>query len=195
METVARLSSTWRNRQLMIAGFLAAFALWFLYDGLIGYPAKHERFLAHQELVETGRVSEWPQLSREKNWPLKPPEHGYGPEKSREQFWMAGIALAGSTVALALLLLSLPRTIRSDGEAAYSDKGKRVPFSAVTSVNKKKWDSKGIAVAHYQANGSARKLVIDDYKYAGAEKILAQIEEHLGPASPAATQPDAPARS
>jgi len=187
METVvAKLSKTWKNRQLMIAGFLAAFALWFIYDGAIGWPAKNEQHAAHEKMKEEGRVAEWPDYSRKQGWPLKPPDHAYDADQIRQQFYLAGFALAGSGVALALLVVCLPRTMRADDDAAYSPKGLRVPFSNVTAVDKKKWDSKGIAIAHYRENGDSKKLVIDDYKYQGADEILKRIEEHLGNQSPSA---------
>lgn len=187
MEIEAKLSKTWRNRQLMIAAFLAAFGLWFIYDGALGWPAKNKVHAAYEQMKEEGRTTaEWEEYSRKMGWPRKPPEHAYDADQIRQQFYLAGLAFAGGATALVILFLSSKRTVRADEEAAYGEKNQRVPFSSVTAVDKKKWDSKGIAIAHYRSQDGAGKLVIDDYKYQGAEAILKRIEEHLENRGPAA---------
>ena len=169
MAIEATLSRTWRNRQLLIAGFLAAFGSWFFFDGLIRYPAMHRQYLDYQRMKDAGGENEW---------------HGRVPEDKDEkdqtqQLEWGGTAFAGALVALGVLGLNFNRRLRSDDEAVYSERGKRVPFSAFTGVNRNKWDSKGIAIAYYENGGKQRDLVIDDYKFAGAEEILKQIEAHL----------------
>lgn len=179
MPIETKLSKTWRNRQLLIAAFLAGFAAWFCYDGWVGYPATNKAYEAHEKLKAEGREEEWPELSRTQGWRLQPPEHPYDTGQIRQQFVMAGVSLAGSLFALGLLGMNLKRQLRSDDEAVYGENGNRVPLDAITSVDRKKWDSKGIAIAHYEDNGRRRKLVIDDYKFAGGEDILKQVETHL----------------
>ena len=179
MRIETKLSATWRNRQLLLAGFLAAFGLWFVYDGAISYPNINKAFAAYEQLKAQGRESEWPEVSEQNGWRRKPPEHAYEDSQIRQQFMFAGVAFAGSLFALGLLVLNLNRKLQADDEAVYSEKGQRVPFSAITSVSRKKWDSKGIAVAYFQDNGRQRSLVIDDYKHAGGDQILKQVEERL----------------
>jgi hypothetical protein len=179
MALEATLSKTWRNRQLLISLFLTGFGLWFFYDGLIVWPNKNKAYAAYEQLKSEGREGEWPEYTRERGWERIPPKHPYEPEQISQQFILGSLALAGALFALGLLAVNSRRTLRSDEEAVYGETGKRVPLDAITDVNRKKWDSKGIAVALYEQGGRRRKLVIDDYKFTGGERILKQVEEHL----------------
>jgi hypothetical protein len=175
----AHLSSTWKKRSWFIMAFFFGLGLWFLYDGWIGFPRQSEIYYAHQELENSGRISEWPALAKSRNWSLKPPEKAYSQMDITGQFVLGGISLLLGVLAVISYLVNSKRTVRSDAEAVYGPNGTRVPFSAMRSVNKSKWDSKGIAVVSYEENQRRRKLVVDDYKFAGADKILEEIEAHL----------------
>ena len=83
-------------------------------------------------------------------------------------------------------LWSERRCIRLDGEVITSPTGRTVRLDEIREVDRRKWDSKGIAVARYERDGESRKLIIDDYKYEGAVKILEEVERRLGkPGDPA----------
>ena len=180
MTTEATISSTWRNRQLMMTVFLIGFGLWFLYDGAIGYPSKNEQFAKYEEMSNEGREAEWEAYSRKRGWPAKPPKYRYDPSQIWTQYILSGISIALGASAFTWLLICRSRKVRMDDDAIYGDTGKKVLFDAIQGVNKKKWDSKGIAYALYEEDGKMRRLTIDDYKYAGAEEILREVESRLG---------------
>ena len=70
---------------------------------------------------------------------------------------------------------------RTDEKAVYTPTGKRVPFEAITGVNRKQWESKGLATVRYSVDGRTGKFVLDDYKYScePTHHIMKEIEEEL----------------
>lgn len=175
----------------MMTAFLIGFGLWFLYDGVIGYPSKNEQFAKYEEMRKEGREGEWLAYSEKQGWPAKPPKHAYEPSQIRAQYFLAGVSTAFGLGAMGWLLICRSRKVWMDDEAIYGDNGKRVRFEDIDGVNKKKWESKGIAYALYEENGKMRRLTIDDYKYAGAEEILRAVEAHLGIGEPE-SEPERP---
>jgi hypothetical protein len=79
------------------------------------------------------------------------------------------------------LVLAKESGAPSDEEAVYTPRGTRVPFSAVTGIGKKRWESKGIAVVRYTIEGRKGEFIVDDYKFdtEPSRKILEQIEQKL----------------
>lgn len=174
----ASLSKTWFRRQILITLFCFGVGLWFFYDGRFGFPQKNERFLAHKEFENQNR-SDWEQYAKSRGWPKRPPERLYKKVDIVVQYAF-GVALTiGGIAALGLLIVSKNRTVSSDAEAYYAENGQRVAFDAIRSIDKSKWDSKGIAVLIYQDGRREAKAVIDDYKFEGAEQILLQAEAAL----------------
>lgn len=159
----------------MITFFALGLGLWFFYDGRIGFPHKNERFLARQQF-KAEQVSEWEAYAKSRGWPKRVPDRLYKQADIVVQYVLGGLSCLGSGAALWLLLKSRKSNIYSDAEAYYDENGRKVPFAAIVSIDKNKWDSKGIAILSYSDGKKTRKSVIDDYKYEGAEKILEQAE-------------------
>lgn len=172
----ARLSRTWIKRMLFMSAFFFGLAIYCVYDGAIAYPKKNAIYREHQKFVSEGRAAEWPDHAKSRGWKVKPPEKLHS---ETEQFVMAALATLAALCPLGWLAMCWKRTLRSDPDAVYSDTGTRVPFASMREVDKRRWDTKGIAVVAYEEDGRRRKLVLDDYKYAGGEEILARVEEHL----------------
>lgn len=168
-----------------ITSFCVAVGFWFLYDGAFGFPKKNEVFTAHKSFVEEGRAGEWPRFAKSRGWDSKPPERLYGPADLMGQFALGAVSLMAGLCTIIWMSMCWRRKLSSDTEAVYSDTGVRVPFEAMRSVDRKKWESKGIAVVFYEADGKKRKLVLDDYKYIGGEQILNEVEQHLASRFPA----------
>ncbi len=179
MAEPATLSSTWKKRMGFIILFCVGLGLYFFYDGAIGYPKKNEAFLKHKELKEAGRESAWPATAKRHGWDVTPPEKLHDEGDLMGQYVFGTVTLALGGCAIAWVAMCWKRTLRSDAEAVYGDTGVRVPFSEMRSVDRRKWDTKGIAVVLYERDGKKRRLVLDDYKYAGGEKILQEVEQYL----------------
>lgn len=173
----ATLSKTWIRRQIFITVFLVGLGLWFFYDGKIGFPNKNERFVAHQKFGDNS--TDWEKYAKSRGWPKRPPERLYKQADIVVQYILGAFSVLGGFAALGLLFRSKGRTVSSEGNAYYAENGQRVPFDAVVSIDKRKWDSKGIAVLSFKDGARTAKAIVDDYKFAGADQILLEVEAAL----------------
>ena len=198
----ARITPVWKKRMLLLIAFVLASGGWFFYDGYIGWPAEAKRHATYAEfvdgLVERGEISreiaDTPHnKSLEEAWRDHAREHGLSTsvpsERTEEDFRQQKIIGAGAVaVAVAMFwwfVLSCRRVLRADDSTIYAVDGKHVPLDSVVGVNKKRWDSKGIAVVYYSTgDGKRAKAVLDDYKYGGAEEILDEVERRLAAKNP-----------
>jgi len=176
MAITATLSRTWIKRQCIITAVAFVVGLWFFYDGAITYPHSNERYHAYMQFVTSGNEAGWPDYAKQHHWSETPPEKEY---RIADQWVLGSAAILGSLAALALLGVSWGREVRSDDEFIYGSDGSRIPISTIQSTDRRKWQSKGIAYAHYELDGRRGRLTLDDFKYAGAEKILEQVEAHI----------------
>jgi hypothetical protein len=181
MPAEAYVTAIWKKQKLFVAIFVLAIAAWFFWDGFIGYPRSNERWLAHDQLVKSGREPEWPALAKSHGWSEEVPHKLYHPGDLRMQYICGGFAALLGLVSLAYWLTQKGRVLRSDADAVYSPAGTRVPFDAITGLGKKKWDDKGLATVVYAIDGRQGRFTLDDYKFDrdATHQILAEIEEKL----------------
>lgn len=177
------------------------FALWSLYDGVIGYPRQRERALAHQKLEEELKGGDpvvfrdqWHEFARERGWSTAYPGEPKGPGDIIMQYVMA--AIAGS---IGLWLISIPlrargRWIESTNTGITSSWGQSLDFDQVIELNKRQWRNKGIAKVTYQDGGRKRRFVIDDYKFDryATDAILYELEQKIDPALITGGPPEPP---
>ncbi len=144
------------------------FSLWFLYDGLIGYPRKLPAARAYDELrdLETEqRLSRWEQVAEENGWPRRPPEKTAEEIQSDivgQYVWATLFAILGFPAAY-LLWTSRGRWIEETEEGVRTSWGQEVRFADVRRLDKRRWANKGIAKAFYA--GPEGVFVFDDFKY------------------------------
>ena len=169
-------------RLTAVACVCLGFSGWSYYDGKYAWPAQRERALKYQELEDFGELEKWPEVAAENGWePYNPGE----PKKETDiqlQFYMVGIAGIPGLLVLINVLRSLGRWIEMDDKCLRSSRGEEVPLDAITQIDKKRWDKKGIAKVHYQANGSEKKFTLDDFIYERptTDEILRQLELRVG---------------
>jgi len=156
------------------------FALYCIYDGLVGYPKRREvgfeefktdyktfftdEAQRSQSLVQfetTGEEKqrhEWESYSESRGIPS-------GPDVTMQFIMATGSALIG------LLLLSIPlrargKWIELNEEGLVSSWGQGFYFDQVEELNKRRWKNKGIAkVTYHDANNRKQVFVVDDYKF------------------------------
>ena len=154
---------------------------WFFFDGLVGYPFSNKRWLKHKEFEDRKQLQDWPAYARSQGWTEAPPHKFHSPSDSVTQhlFGLVGTLIGGG--ALLYWFTQKKRVIRTDEKAVYTPTGKRVPFEAITGVNRKQWESKGLATVRYSVDGRTGKFVLDDYKYScePTHHIMKEIEEEL----------------
>jgi len=195
MPAEARVTSIWKKQKLFVAVFLFAFAAYFLWDAVIGYPRMNARYAEWKSYQDSGRLDAWPEYAKQKRWKAdewkkwlddphqqgRVPEVRWVPAKITEQYVFAGIGGILGLIAYGFWASQKNRTVRTDEEAVFTPAGTRVPFDAITGVGKKKWDDKGLATVRYEIEGRKGEFVLDDYKFDrdATHQILAEIEEKV----------------
>jgi len=181
MPAEAHVTPVWKKQKLFVAVFLLGIGGWFFWDGSVGYPHSNERWLAHNDLVKSGRETEWPALAKSRDWTEEVPHKLYQRADLYMQYICGGFAGVLGLVALAYWLTQRGRILRTDAEAVYSPAGTRIPFETVTGLGKKNWDTKGLATVLYMIDGRKGRFILDDYKFDrdATHQILAEIEEKL----------------
>lgn len=180
MPAEARVTKMWKQQKGLIPLLFIAFALYFLWDGAVGYPRNDERFDAHERLKD--KPDEWKKLCEQKGWKTEPPKQRLGEAKYREQYWWAaGTGLIG-LAALAFWLTQKKTIVRNDADALYTSKNVRVPYSSITHVDRSRWKAKGLACIRYSLDGKEGRFTLDDAKHdpKALDTILAEIVAKVG---------------
>jgi hypothetical protein len=191
MEVHAKISREWRRRMLFLWAMILGIALWFLWDGYLAWPAEAERYAAYRELfgeeVPAGGDEDSPGPEVQREWREFTAEQGY-PDSLPKERTAADLReqrlIGGTLFLLAIFFASWiawnhTRSLRAEGDTVIAPSGRRVPLDQVVAVDRRKWDSKGIAYALYEEAGRRRKLALDDHKYVGAEAIVLEAERRL----------------
>jgi hypothetical protein len=181
MPAEARVTSIWKTQKLVVALALIAFGLWFYVDGKWVWPRANVRWMEHNRLEKEGRAKEWPEVARTHGWKVQPPEKYHDQNDILFQFIFAiGLASIGGLM-LVHWARHRGRVIKTEADAVYSPSGTRIPFSAITGLGLKKWESKGYARVRYEIGGRKGEFVLDDYKFErdSTHQILKEIETHL----------------
>ena len=132
---------------------------------------------------QLGAVKLWEEYSSSRKWSAEQPEHDLNAGKIREQFIAAGIAGLLIAITLFFLIRTLRRRIRADEEALYTQDGRRIPYSDMVRIDKRKWDTKGLALIDYKDGDTEKTAKIDGMVYgqfkeedgAPAEKLFSYV--------------------
>ena len=159
------------------------------YDGAVAYPKYNIKADAYAELQRVYQADEtllkekWKALAIENHWD---PEDVPKKRKDEAQQFRWGSGLLIISVAFLLWMLrEMHRIILADDEKFIGITRAVIPFNAlreirfdsVFGVDKRRWDKKGIAVVFYKTEKGVRaSALIDEYKYAGSERILERCE-------------------
>lgn len=180
---LCRVTPWYFRRMLMMTGMVAAFGLYFFYDGKFGYPKANQMadkkvwfeevvLKSFDEAKATGKADVWVEHARQQGWPTgrdgEPPrwvsyaaEHGW-PEKPHrytqktidEQFWWGG---GTSLVALILGLVILRnknKVLTGHADHLISPEGAKVFYADVFRVDRRLWDNKGLAYVWHRPGGA-----------------------------------------
>ena len=136
----------------------------------------------------------WKIYSGEKGWPQsidleEDPKPAY---KIKEQLYASIVCFCLAAVAIFFLIRTKGRNMRVDGGAYYAPGGAKIPFSDMIEIDKRKWETKGLATIKYKdSNGEEQKAKVDGMVYGqfkeedGApaealfQKILANFDGEL----------------
>lgn len=167
---VARAGKTYRRYRYVMFVLMVAFGGWFLYDGFVRWPEQNKAWDAKEaqilQLDVPGRTAEMTttleKLRREqKDMPKRHNDFDLGLQRT------LGFALPPIAVAL----LTFWRR-RSRGEYRLQNDILNVPgyppipLTSIESLDKTRWDRKGIAFANYKLpNGLTGTVRLDDFIY------------------------------
>lgn len=175
-------------RLLLVGLFCAAGASWFLYDGLVTYPNQRiraEEFKKFTEensdMDELDRLNKWNELAEEKGWPTGNPGEPKKEYDINEQFFYAGAAGLAALGFLSRFAYMFGRWIECDDTTLRDKAGHETTYANITELNKKKWQSKGIAFAYYKNQSGTERIRLDDF-YFDREKtrqILRKVEANI----------------
>ena len=181
MPAEARISSTWRNQKLLVSLFVIGFGCYFFFDGLWNWPRSNVRWEAYEKFKTESRLTEWPAYAESQGWVEEQPHKFYKREDLIGQYAFGTLLVGIGAIVLIYWATQIRRVVRTDDEAVHTAAGNRVPFTAITGVGKKQWETKGIARVRYEIDGRKGEFVVDDYKFdtEPSRVILKEIEEKL----------------
>jgi len=180
MNVVTTLSSSWLKRQALATLALFAIAGWFYYDGYVAYPEQTRRFDAWEQWEKAGKTTEErAALASESGWKPEKPEKRFSNAYLKGQIWLGHLMLLCGVGSGTWLILSRKQKLTSDDEAFIAINGQRIAYSAVNSIDRTKWEHKGIAYAMCEINGKKTRITLDDYKFIGAEDIVKRAEQEI----------------
>jgi len=136
---------------------------------------------------QNGAVKLWEDFAATRKWDATPIERPMDEGKIREQFYSAGVTGVLILVALFILLRTMRRSITADEEALYTQDGKRIVYADMVRIDKRKWETKGLALIYYNEGGAERKVKIDGMVYgqfkeedgAPAEKLFNYVMDRF----------------
>lgn len=136
---------------------------------------------------QNAAIKLWEAYAAERKWDSEPMDHPMNAGKIREQFYAAGVTGVLALFALFILLRTLGRSISVDDEALYTQDGKRIPYSDMLRIDKRNWDTKGLALIYYKDGDAEKKAKIDGMVYgqfkeengAPAERLFCYLMDHF----------------
>lgn len=181
MSLEARISPVWSKQKLFVAIFFLATGCWFLYDGIVRWPASNRRLEMYQRYAAANNTEGWRSFAHQQGWVEEAPHRMYETGDIVGQYVFAGLTFAVGGLLFAYWATQKNRVLRVDEEAVYTPAGNRVPFESIVGIGKKRWEAKGLASVRYQDAGRQLEFIVDDYKFEAepTHQILAVIEERL----------------
>lgn len=179
MTLEARVTPIWKKQKLFVALFMMAFGGYFFWDGAVGWPRSNERFRKFEELQHDPEA--WAAYAKQRGWTTKKPEKIHTEKDIQGQFVFGSLFSLIGVITLVYWAQQVRRRLKMDDESVTSPAGTRVPFSSVTGLGLKRWESKGFATVRYELNGRKGEFLVDDYKFETepAHKIVDEIKRRL----------------
>lgn len=189
---VARPSHYWRDyraKRLALSVMLVVFGVLFAYDGFVGWPRQNER------IAELGR-----QIEDARRKDDEPTVRRLDAERSNikqrsdmdilMQKVLAFVLIPGGVALLAWSFYQSRGEYRLAENVLHVPGHPPVPLDAITSIDKTRWERKGIAQLDYELPGGTKgRVTLDDFVYQQrpTDDIFAHIERYTGTVDDAAT--------
>ena len=136
---------------------------------------------------QNGAIKLWEEYATERKWDAEPMDHPMNAGKIREQFYAAGVTGILALITLYFLLRTLRRSISADEDALYTQDGKRIPYADMSRIDKRNWDTKGLALIYYNDGDVEKKAKLDGMVYgqfkevdgAPADRLFSYLMDHF----------------
>lgn len=136
---------------------------------------------------QNAAIKLWEEYAAERKWDATPIDHPMNAGKIREQFYAAGVTGVLALITLYILVRTFRRSIKADSEALYTQDGKCIPYTEMVRIDKRNWDTKGMALIYYNDGDVEKKAKLDGMVYgqfkeedgAPAERLFRHILEHF----------------
>ena len=190
-EIVANPSGVYRLKQSAMALLLIGWGLWSVYDGYFNWPKQNEEIASLKEQIKK-KPKDDPEVTKLEVQLGKLKEHTSLDITFNK---VLGWALPPIGLLLLIRVFYVSRgQYRLRDDVLHVPGHPPVPLDAVRSIDKAKWDRKGIAYLNYELlNGKGGRIKLDDYIYhrGPTDDILKRIEEYTGIGESVAQAPQA----
>ena len=115
----------------------------------------------------------------EKDWDQKPPKDYHDEGQVKEQLYFGIGVLALSSLAGLFALWMKNRFMAVDEEAFYAPGNIKIPYSEIYKIDKRKWETKGLATLYYKESGQTKKARVDGMVYGQFDKEQGEPAEKL----------------
>jgi hypothetical protein len=177
-------------RYLLMAGIGLFMAVWFAFDGFIGYPREQQRAAAYEKLQseikdKSQLKKQWRELAKSQGWSTIEPSESSAEfaDKITGQYVFGSLCLILVVPSIALFFRSRNRWVERTATGLTTSWGQSMRFADVVLLNKRRWQQKGIAKAYYKQDGKEYSFVFDDFKYdrEPLDAMLVELEAALRP--------------
>ncbi|MFK7911017.1 MAG: hypothetical protein AB8F34_10520 [Akkermansiaceae bacterium] len=136
---------------------------------------------------QPGAARLWENFTSDREWDAETEEKPFKKGKITEQFWAMGVTGVLIAITLFFLIRTMSRKISADEEALHTQDGRRIAYADMVRIDKRKWDTKGLALIYYNDGEEEKKAKIDGMVYgqfkeedgAPAEKLFAYVMERF----------------
>jgi hypothetical protein len=162
-EIVARAARYYRWTRYVMILVLFGYGLWSIRDGFVRYPRENAAArAAGKEML---------------------PHPGYDIPFNQ----IFGVVLPPLALVYLVYMLHKSRgEVRLSGQTLHAPGQPPVPFDAITALDQRLWDRKGIAKVRYELNGKAGQITLDDFVYERdpIEQIYTRVRDYVAPLEP-----------
>ncbi len=184
----AQPESKFKLKYLIIGVLAAGYGLYCLYDAVIKYPALRPVSEAYYGLEEELNDDE----EFQKQWKVQAAENGWketapytAKELTTNTIYSYIVGVLFSVIGFPSLLTGLKcfgQWIEADEKSLTNSKGQTVAFDQIKSIDKSKWEKKGLARLIYDDGGTEKAFVLDDLKFERSvtDDIMLRVEQATG---------------
>lgn len=183
-DLVARASRYYRNTRYIIVALLIGYGIWSIYDGFVSWPAANQRAVElRQQRADAEKAGQRDRVNEINSELGKITEHNHASVLLNQ---ILGVALPplGAFMLFWSLRSSRGEIRLTPDDVLHAPGHPPVPIDAMTSLDRRLWDRKGIAWVEYELDGGkARgKIRLDDFIYerppidAMYDRILAKLD-------------------